>query len=72
MKISAYAKVTVTLEITADSSWGAECKMDQIHDQASVDVIGQLNRLMGSGNLRGARIIGTPKVLAVLASVEER
>jgi hypothetical protein len=71
MKISAYAKVTVTLEISAGSSWGLECKMDQIHKQAGEDVIGQLNRLMGEGHLRGAKIIGIPKVLAIMASIDK-
>jgi len=72
MKISAYAKVTVTLEIPAGSSWGPECKMDQIHNQASEEVVEGLNKLIYGGHLRGAKIIGTPKVVAIMASVEDK
>ena len=44
-RISASASVVVTLRIKADSRWGPECSMDQIHQQAKEDVRHKLNRM---------------------------
>ena len=37
-RISASASVVVTLRIKSGSSWGPECSMSQIHQQAKEDV----------------------------------
>lgn len=43
--ISASASVVVTLKIKADSRWGPECSMDQIHQQAKDSVNEKLFRM---------------------------
>lgn len=44
-RISASASVVVTLRIKADSCWGPECSMDQIHRQAKESVQHKLERM---------------------------
>ena len=44
-RISASASVVVTLRIKADSRWGPECSMDQIHRQAKESVLHKLERM---------------------------
>ncbi len=44
-RISASASVVVTLRIKADSRWGPECSMEQIHKQAKESVRHTLERM---------------------------
>jgi hypothetical protein len=54
-KVRASASVQVTVEVKADSVWGGDCKLDQVHKQARDDIEGQLRRVQDAlreGNMR--------------------
>jgi hypothetical protein len=59
MSIQATARILLTIEVTA-GSWGDECSMKQVYDQSARDAREKLERL-------GFRVIGEPRVTAVLA-----
>lgn len=62
-KQSAVARVTVTLEIDAASSWGDDCTIAQVYKQAADDAVGRVRSLF---NERDAmRIVGDVKVNAI-------
>jgi hypothetical protein len=69
MPNSVHARVTITLEIPVASVWGPTCNMKQISEQAITDVKGMLRNSKNS-MMYGARIIGDPKVTAILATEE--
>lgn len=60
--VSVSARVTVSLEIAVPSTWGPECKMSQIYDQAKVDALGILRQIAHPHT-----IVGKPTVRAVYA-----
>jgi hypothetical protein len=66
MSNSVSARVTITLEIPVKSCWGPDCTMKQITEQAKEDVKGML-RNSKEPMMFGSRIIGSPKVTAILA-----
>ena len=68
IKSTATARVQITIELSAASNWGAECSLSQIYDQAGTETVAKVRN-----HLReiGARIIGEPKVVAVLATPAE-
>lgn len=72
-KKTASARVTVTIEIDVRASWGDDCRVGQVHDQASREALGQLRQLIEADGhaLRQMRIVGTPKVVAILATREQ-
>ena len=79
--MSIRARVTITLEITADSHWGDEVKGSQVRKQALEDVKGALRHglviegmtsSVGNASTKTpARIVGEPKVVAILADLKE-
>jgi hypothetical protein len=73
MTVSVHARVTVTLEIPAGSSWGPECAMSQIKKQATENVLGKIRQATtaSGGALAGAKVVGEPKVQAILAGIDE-
>lgn len=67
---SATAKVQVTLEIDAGSSWGKDCTVAQVMDQASRESLQRLTATLQAAKTR-VRIVGEPKVIAVLHSQDD-
>jgi len=78
---TASAIVTVTLEIEAGSSWGKDCTVQQVHDQASRETMQKLSLILhllrkgvkdeqGMTRRMVARVVEKPKVKAVI--VEDR
>lgn len=61
----ATAKVQVTLEIDAGSSWGPECTVSQVRDQAGRESLQRLTAVLAAAKTR-VKIIGEPKVIAVM------
>jgi hypothetical protein len=62
------AKVTLTLELTNLGSWGPDCKIDQVYQQALGQACGRLGRLFkGQSDIR---IVGRPVVQAITTDVE--
>lgn len=65
----ARARITVTLEVDADSKWGPEVSLTQVYDQGSHDAIAKLQAAIGSS--RGFRILkDSIKVTAVVVAEE--
>jgi hypothetical protein len=60
IKTTTYARVQVTVEITAGGTWGQDCTLDQVFRQATEEAIGKIRR-----ELERVDIIGEPKVLAI-------
>lgn len=67
-KVSATARVSLTIEISVGDSWGEDCKMDQVYRQAADSAIGRLQRIVSDAKVvhGGIRVIGEPKVTAIL------
>lgn len=69
------ARAQVTIEIER-GTWGHDCTVAQVYDQAGREAINELNRLVSEarrankGALRNMRIIGDPKVVAVTTGRE--
>lgn len=70
-RVSATARVRLTLEIPSGGAWGADCDMAQIHKQAVEGVLGRLQRadrdlamLLATGH---AQILDS-KVTAILVT----
>ena len=64
-----YARVTLTLDITVGSSWGNDCRLSQVYEQAKVDALGIIDRLRSDHRSQIA-IVGEPKVVAVIAETK--
>ena len=54
-RTTARAKVSLTLEVDADSTWGPETSLTQVYDQGSRDAVGRLEAAIGK--LPGFRIL---------------
>jgi hypothetical protein len=65
---AAVARVRVVVEVPA-SSWGSDCSVQQVFDQASREASARIAKLIQE-HLPGARVIGEPEVTAVMARRE--
>jgi hypothetical protein len=61
----ARARVQLTLDVDAGSTWESSCPVGQIHEQAAREAVEMIERVL-PGRIR---VIGEPKVTAV--SVEK-
>ena len=68
-RVSAFARVTITIEVESRSSWGSGCSIDQIERQAGQESLHALQDAMITSKLR-ARVIGKPIVSAVITKPE--
>lgn len=68
-KSVAIARVQVTLELDAGSSWGNDCTVQQIYDQAGRESINNLEQILLKAGVR-VHIVGEPKVVAVMTERE--
>lgn len=68
-RVSARARVTVTLEIEVTDSWGTDCTVQQVHQQATESALGVIRRVKDRGYV-DYRIIGEPTVLTVIVEQE--
>lgn len=66
LRVTATARVQLTVEIVASSHWGDNCQIDQVHRQAAEDALAFL-RALPPGQMR---IIGEPRVLVVITEQE--
>jgi len=84
-KETARARVQVTLEIDVPDSWGHDCKVEQIYDQAAESALGMLRQGLvvdGMTNTGLARsreeaerrprvsVVGKPEITAILLKPE--
>ncbi len=63
------AKVTVNVEIGGLSPWNEECSASQIKKQAISSAIQDLNQALSKGGNPHIKIIGEPKVTAILSDL---
>jgi len=67
MAIIGNARVQVVIEIPCTGgSWGEECSIGQLVNQAKRDALEQLQLLFQKGNNHHMVIVGEPKVIGVL------
>lgn len=69
--MTAYAVVTLTVEVEVGSSWGNECTLGQVHKQAKDSAIGFINQIAAK-NQRRIKIVGELKVKTVINAEGER
>lgn len=69
-KVKAVARVKITLDIPLGDSWGADCPIAQVQEQASRSVLAML-RNNKIAELARALIIGEPQVTAILIDEEK-
>lgn len=65
------AKVTLTIELTNLGSWGPDCKLDQVYQQAREAAVGRINRAFKDDTLH-IRILGPVVVEAITTNLEKR
>ncbi len=67
-RITAGARVTVTVEVSRCGGWGPDCKIDQVYKQAAESAIDYItNRVDRDHRLK---IIGEPKVSMIISEAE--
>lgn len=71
MTTTTTARVQVVVDIPAGSSWGGTCDLAQVEKQATVDVMSKLQRAISEidSPLRGSRIVGVAKVIAITTDI---
>lgn len=62
---SATARVQVTIEVDAGSSWGPDCTVAQVRDQAGAEAVARIVNIISDAKVK-ATVIGAPKVVAVM------
>lgn len=65
------ARVTLTLDIDTDGTWGDDYKMSQVRDQAISEALGCINRLIQQRHIK-ARIVGKPIVDIVMHQPKQK
>ena len=60
------AHVTMTVEINVTDSWGGDCPMAQVYQQATESAKARMCKGMPPGPFADFIIIGEPKVTAIL------
>jgi hypothetical protein len=65
------AKVTVTIELSNLGSWGPDCTIGQVYDQARAAAIFRLNKVFKE-HIEHTRILGPVIVEAVTTDLEKR
>lgn len=68
-KVVTKALVDVRLSVQAPSRWNEDAAMKQIKKQATEEVLQMLTRELGE--IAGIRVIGKPRVIAVLVNEDE-
>lgn len=65
-QIKAQARVKVVLEFELGTTWGMNCPMTQVYEQAAEQVLRQIQ--VALGDQQGFSIVGVPVVVAILTS----
>lgn len=61
------ARVTVTIDMAVGDTWGPECNLAQVRDQATETALGRLNRALDG---RDWQIVGKPIVKAIMTEMK--
>lgn len=71
VRTSTGATVQLTIELSNIGSWGPDCALSQVYDQALEAAIGRVRRAF-AGDSRGIKIVGVPGVVAITTDMEKR
>jgi hypothetical protein len=63
MTIRCRARVQITVEVDSGSCWGGGASLDQVHQQATEGALDRLRRALQPTDVR---IVGEPKVTAIM------
>lgn len=63
------AKVTMTVEVDVPSTWGDECPISQVRDQATTEAKAMVCQSAMRGNIK---IIGEPEVVALMVPLNHK
>jgi hypothetical protein len=66
--LEATARVQIVVEITTQQPWSADCTVDQVYRQGASEALAKVSRLLG----REARIVGEPRIVAVMTEKDPR
>lgn len=65
-KIIAHARVKIEVEIAVSDSWGADCPISQVHQQAAESAMGVIRHMCEQTKEHRVRICGEPSISAVI------
>jgi hypothetical protein len=70
----ATARVTLTVEVDIKSTWGDDCKLDQIYKQAAEEAVSSLTQhIYRAGGFGGRiKVVGEPNVMCVITTQKDR
>lgn len=69
--VGASAIVTVTVEVRANSSWGPDCSVSQVHRQAAEEAVNSVrNALRHAGYSDRMKVVGDPEIKTVIVERE--
>ena len=68
MKVSAKARVRITIDLALEAPWGPECSLGEIGKTAKREALAKLERLCGP--VRGVTIVSS-EVAAVILTEEK-
>lgn len=69
MSHQAKATVIMTVEITVPSTWGDDCTVSQVRDQAASEARSMVHQVAARGNIK---IIGEPHVTALMVPLTNK
>lgn len=70
-RLKAKARIRLTIEVTLDDSWGSDCSIGQLHDQAAREALAKVsNKLCATPCPVRWCIIGTPVVSGIITEEE--
>ena len=66
--VRAVAKVTLTVEVSTQSTWSMDCSVEEIRKATTEEAINILVKCIHSGAIK-ARVTGTPSVSVITANL---
>lgn len=65
--VGASAVVTVTVEVQANGSWGPDCSVAQVHQQAGHEAVNAVRTaLRNAGYATRMKVVGEPEIRTVI------
>lgn len=71
VRTSTGARVQLTIELSSLGSWGPDCALSQVYDQALEAAISRVRRAF-AGDSAGIKIVGVPGVVAITTDMDKR
>lgn len=67
MRTSGTARVRITLDIAAGSSWGDECTIQQVHEQAKRETVARIRTALQKTDFV---LVGEPEITVITHQVK--